>query len=719
MAQVNDTGTSHLGREGALELKRGRRWRRYGFLVEWAVILLVAVLYSGGALLDFDASQLQQTGEHNESATLPLLADVSLRRYGEIPLWNPYMMTGFPHAGDLINHFWNPIATLPVLLFGGINGMKVSVFLALLIAGLGQWWFGHVFGLRGAVRLWSALLFMVSGGLALLWRVGWYELLLGIAWFPWCFASLWWALRRKDRSSLALTAVLVAMVLTTGGGYYPFYLLVSLGTLVGMALIYARPGSRIRTLGRAVAIAGLSAGLTAVMLLPILDGARYVVRDAGRDLAQRASQPIPYALINYFVSEPAWSETEILGSARGYNWFYIGALPLSALLFTAVAVSKQRWRRKAMISIAVLLLVLLAWHANRYTPVKYIYDAIPFLYSLRFPNRLLILAASPLIVLAGFGLQYLFLVARRLGRGWGLTLASRNPDRAGHFGLPLDWALGAILFLILALSVRNAFEVNKGFVFAPRPMNAKAYSALSWLKEQDPGLYYTDLGGGGVFWDWTPAAYELEMPIINFIYGRRLNTFDQQRQATSLFVAEAKYLFRRVDQPPPPSAELLTEFDGIGLWRAAEVLPFAFSAPPEDLQATADPNLSDVTALSARLEGPNRVVVRGEPTRPGDQLVVLVSDYPGWHLAVDGRQSPILAVNYYLGADLLPGEHTYEFVFRPAKHVIGLVISLLTLVVLAVMVASDTSWWARQVRSRLRMRNGYGKRGVQAETSNG
>ena len=62
--------------------------------------------------------------------------------------------------------------------------MKVSAFIAFILAGLGQWYLARVCGLRGIFRLWSSLTFMLSGGLALLWRLGWYELLLGAVWFP-------------------------------------------------------------------------------------------------------------------------------------------------------------------------------------------------------------------------------------------------------------------------------------------------------------------------------------------------------------------------------------------------------------------------------------------------------------------------------------------------------------------------------------------------------
>ncbi len=655
-------------------------WRRY--VLEWLIIVVAAFAYSGDALLDFDAGQLQQSGEHNESATLPLLAEIGLKRYGEIPLWNPYMLTGFPHAGDLISHFWNPVATLPALIWGGINGMKVSVFLSFTLAAIGQWLCAHVFGARGLARLWAGLLFMASGGLALLWRAGWYELLLGMVWFPWCFASLWWALKRNDRASLAWSAICAAMVLSAGGGYYPFYLLVSLSVLVVMALLSARQGERWLRLRRAVTIAVLSAVLLAVVWLPSIDGYRNTFREAGPDAQQRFSQPIPYALINYVVSEPAWFRAEILGTAGGWNWFYIGVLPLAAAVALApLAFGANRRRRPAVAALAVLTLVLLAWHANRHTPVRYLYDWIPFLNNLRFPNRLLILAASPLIVLGALGLQHLFTVSRLGSRGIVLTLFVDRGRRA-IAALPLRWLPHGSLVLVMLLAFADVYTVNKGFAFAPRPRNAKAFAALSWLKSHDAGQYYTNIGGGAIYWDWTPAAYELEMPIINFDYGRRLVSFDRQRQPGSPFFATAKYMLALPDQPRPENAQLLRDFDGVGLWQLPDALPFAFSAPPRLLQPPETLAPAAASPLDVSLDGPNRVIVKGAPAQEGDRLVVLVSDYPGWRLYVDGQPAEITPANNYLGAAMLPGEHTYTFAFQPVAYYVGLAISMLALLLL-------------------------------------
>ncbi|HNF36923.1 MAG TPA: hypothetical protein PLZ03_19150, partial [Anaerolineales bacterium] len=90
----------------------------YTVLIEWSIIVCAAYFFTAPVLLDFDPNQLQQTGEHNESSTRPLLAEIGLLQHGEIPLWNHYMQTGFPHAGDLLGHFWSPIATIPVILWG-------------------------------------------------------------------------------------------------------------------------------------------------------------------------------------------------------------------------------------------------------------------------------------------------------------------------------------------------------------------------------------------------------------------------------------------------------------------------------------------------------------------------------------------------------------------------------------------------------------------------
>ena len=633
------------------------------FWLEWAILIAVITLYSRAALLDFDPHQLAQTAEQNESATLPILAEIGLWRYGEIPLWNPYMLTGFPLAGDPVSHFWNPVATLPVLLWGGVNGMKVSLYLSLLVAGFGQWFMAHVFGIRGLLRLWAGLLFALSGGLALLLWLGWYELLVGAAWFPWCFGLLWVALRRRDRRSLVLTALAVAMVITAGGGYYPLYLAVCLAVLTVAALARARRGSRRAVVGRALAVAALAAGLSAATLLPLADGLRYTARDAPPDTLQITSQPLLYALFNYVVADHTWFKADVLNKGVGWGWFYIGALPLLALALAPWVFARFRWRRGDVLTLLALLLVLLLWQASRYPPVSLLYQWLPFLTTFRFPNRLLIVATIPLVTLAALTLQAALVAARRWAR------ARRTPAAARWLLVMLPAAL------LLGGSLADVYRTNQPFATNPHPRNAVARGALTWLRREDPSLYYTNIGGTAIYWDWAPYAYELEMPMLNFRYNRRVRAMDAQYKPTSPFNAQPKYVLAAADHTPAEPATLLTSFNGVNLWRRDDALPFAFAADPDG-----PITWQTVAGQPARLDGPNRVIVTADVNAAGRRLVVLVSDYPGWQLWVDGERAAVEPLNGYLGAALRPGAHTYTFVFRPTSAYVGMGVSGLALV---------------------------------------
>lgn len=651
--------------------------------LEWLVILLVIYFFGRVALLDFDAGQLQQIGEHNESATLPLLAEIGVHRYGEIPLWNPYMLTGFPLAGDLINHFWNPVATIPVLLWGGINGMKVSVFVSLLVAAYGQWYLAQTFGIRGIFRLWAGLLFALSGGMALLWRLGWYELLVGAAWFPWCFALLWRALQRRDRRSIVWAALAVFMVLSAGGGYYPFYLGVSLIVLTIPVIAGARSGRRGLAFRRAAAIAVLSAGLAAVYLLPLADGVRYTRRDAPPDELQVNSQPIAYALFNYVVSDESWFITGVLNRGIGYSWFYIGVLPLLALAFTPWLFGRFPWRRRGILTLLSLLLILLLWQASRHAPVRYLYEWFPLLYTLRFPNRLLIIATIPLVALAAMTGQGLLVWARRGRRGWRPDEGQQGRSRSGG-GVPLA-LLNAAAALLLLLSLSDVYRVNQRFSMHPNPRLAVARDTLGWLRQMDPTPFYVDLGGQYFWANWMAYAYEYEMPVINLHYNRRVRTFDEQLESASPFHAQAKYYLLNQDQPAPPGVILLATVNGVNVYQNPNALPYAFSVanPAGPITTTT------ATPHRAALDGPNRIIVRAAGESGGGRLVVLGSDYPGWRLRVDGEPAALQPLNGYLGAALLPGEHSYVFEFRPPLHAIGLAISLLSLLVCLALVIID------------------------------
>lgn len=674
-------GSAGLGRV----LRRGRQAYAVQIVIELAIIVAVAYIYGAVVLLDFDPQHLQQTGEQNEAATLPILTEIGLVRHGVIPLWNPYMMTGFPAAGDLVSNFFNPIATVPVLLWGGVNGMKVSAWLAFLVAGLGQWLLGYVLHLRTPMRLWSALLVMLSGGLGLFWRLGWYELLAGMAWFPACYAAVVWALRARGRAPLAAAALAIAMVLTSSGAYYVFYLGGSLVPVVLVALIFAPAGTRPAVLKRTAAIGALSLALLAVVFLPVIDVYRLASREAAPDPLQGSSQPIPYALVNYIVADGTWFSSDALGHASGYTWFYIGYLPIAALVLVPLAFNGLRSRAFAVTLLIALAGLILAWHANRWTFVGSIYKAIPALYFFRFPLRLLVLATVPLVALGAFGLQALWDRARRWSRPLELRLVANRGGAPREYRLSMQWIVLGLVVLVMMLSLIDVYQINQPIAFTlNQQRDPVPGTAIAWLKQYDPGLYYISVGDWRVFWPWTAAAYEAEQPAINFVYNRFLKTWPAQRAPGALVAATPKYQFAWGGEAAPQGATLLNTFAGVPLYALPDALPFAFSAASERLATGLPLKPGEVQAQEAHWANPNRLEINATGTA-GRHLVALVSDFPGWRATVDGRPIPLAPVDDYLGAQMLDGTHTYAFSYEPPAFYAGLGISAVGLAV--------ALWW--------------------------
>jgi hypothetical protein len=651
-------------------------------LAELLFIAVVAYFFAG-TLIDFDPDMLQQAGEEHQSVIRPIIASISLGKYHEIPLWNHFMQKGMPFAGDLHGHFWSPVSTIPAWIWGGFVGLKISLFISFLIAGLGQWYLSKTMGIKGMFRVWSAIAFMCSGGLALLARLGWYELLVGVAWFPPAFASFWQALNKKGALPIFWAAFCSAMILTTGGGYYPFYLFVAMLVIFIFAIFLLKQDKR-TTISRGVITAVALFGLIAVMTFPIYDSYRFITRDVVDDPGQRSSQPIHYALFNYVVSDPEWFGTSILDLAGGYNWFYISPMVLAAWIFLPIALRK-RTRTPFFITSIFLFLTILSWHSNKFTFFKYIYEWIPFLYGLRFPGRLLIVAASPLIAISAYMLQNGFSLLRRKASKTSLELTVNQTK----FKLNTRWLLLPVCVLILVYSGYNTYSVNQSMAFYPlTPLDPRASQTIEFIKSRDPGTYYVQFGeAGSPYWSFISVAMNYEIPAINARYGTLLNNVAQQSPDDAI-VAEPKFIIIST-QTPPTNGVFLREYDNIGIWEVPDALPMALTTNRSNITEKIKLTNQNTLPLTMQFQGPNRIIVSGEPKNEGDPLVLLVSDYPGWKVYNDGRLLPIKAVNGYMTTPMTAGIHTYTFVFDPFLYKAGLAVSILTILIFACLIIAE------------------------------
>jgi len=492
-------------------------------------------------------------------------------------------------------------------------------------------------------------------------------------------------INKKDNISLVWAAFWIVNILLTGGGYYPFYF-GGISLVMILAVLFFSKGNWKHVFLRTLYAFLLTVGLAAVMLVPMIDGFRLINREGGLDVDQKGSQPISYALLNYVISTPEWFDTSILGTTGGWNWFYIGSLSLAGWIFLPMAVKNRRSKNTTLTLIAITLFLLL-WVANKYTFFNGLYEFIPILKSLRFPNRLLVLAVIPILIISGLSWQSTFVKLKRATRKMSMGLRSSSPKLTINIRFA---TLLSIFFLLFTwISVQDVYQINKGFSFAPRPLDQNASETLVWLKNYDDSIYYTWIGEFGPYWNWLPAAYQNELPVINFVYSQKLNDRNRQYDASSPFNAQPKYQVVSMAVPAPEGSVLVHANSGAGIYLYPDSLPFSFSTTTQNIESLTLLNNKNVSGVPAKFDGPNRIVAQAASSKEEETLVILVSDYPGWKVFVDGKEGQYRPVNGYLSTPLKLGNHSYMFVFDPMSHKIGLTISLISIIFSIALVLSD------------------------------
>ncbi len=203
-----------------------------------------------------------------------------------------------------------------------------------------------------------------------------------------------------------------------------------------------------------------------------------------------------------------------------------------------------------------------------------------------------------------------------------------------------------------------------------------------------------------VYWGWTVAAYEAEMPMLNFEYGRYIASAPQTYELGAPIIVSPRYLILMSGLDlKPTSLQFIHDFGQYKVWRVPGALPSAFVAAPQTANPFPQLSAETVTAATAHFDGPNRIVVQATGTAASQHLVVLVSDFPGWRLEVDGRPQEIQAISGYLSTPAQSGPHTYTFTYQPFSVVVGLGLTVLTLLVMDGLLWLDARrYFARPVR---------------------
>lgn len=645
----------------------GLKWRIIWILLEWVLIFLVILSFSGRFLSS--GAGLELSGAESEIfQSLDWVLVNSLKYHHQFPLWNPYLHTGLPFIADPMTHIFNPLVTIPVLLLGVWKGFKIGLLLSLLAAALGMWWLGKILGMGAPVRIWMALMYALAGQPIGRFLHGQYLFILGFAWIPWIVGFLFLVYRTHRRSAMVGTAVSLALLFFSGNAYYSLYMLFLVGIFI-LVMIFGwqrqKPFLKInlKLFLSLIIIGVLALGLVAVQLIPTIEFWPHI--NKGMDLT--GSQTLA-EILQDFTSKQDYRPDAYPGTPANEEYYaYMGWMPLLALAFLTIAIWKRE--RKPILFFCLLLLFVVLWITVERLPWHEAFLKTRFFLQFRHLLRILVYGSFAIFALAGLGLDSLVrlfwsAISLQTSNFW---IKARSYLMILGIGMVSVW---------MVMGVSDLSRTNQR-ITGLQQVNQTGYEAMRWLRQYDLSTYYVRFNPNNSMHDAVLSSNLYFMDAwYHFLDIRKFDGMLNRRNVQG----RPNYVVQTVAEPAPETpAEIIYQIKDINVFYLAESLPYAFSVKNIELQKGSEAGElkhSDVLPLTPYVDGPNQleIITSGQPD---DLLVVMITNYPGWKAIVDGKPLLMQNVGGYLAVDMLPGVHKYVFSFQPRSVYIGLIISLL------------------------------------------
>jgi len=648
------------------------------------------------------------------------LADALAR--GELPFWNPGVSMGTPYFAEMQTGVLYPASWL-LLLADGTRGIGLLLSFHLLLAAAGSYGLARSMGLAAPAALASAAVFAFGG--CMLSTLNMINFMQALAWLPWVL----WAFERDTRAPGSRSWVLAALAvgLQTLAGAPDVSIMTGL-VVAGRQIMLAPAGLRMRLAWvPRVAAAYLVALLVASpQLLATYELYSQSVRTAGLSTAEIQSYSLRFGELLSLILPPAlsredWRIAEVYsgGYVPLFLSLYIGWIAIAFSLFAL-------WARRgpALFWLALGGVgVFLALGGNN-PAAMWVYKTIAIF---RYPEKYVVLLHVGLAMLVGLGVD-----------AW-LRKYARRPR----------WLLVAVV-AVLVLVVDLAWFNGKINLEAPSDYYTLGdIPETRWLGQEGAGFVYTrpyyreqpdsvrevyreyrrqllphigTLAGvryvqgteglslrdhaliSGLLDSLPPNGQFLQhLAFLNVRYIMTDMPLFQRSRWLKQSARQLTPLLWDVGQPRP-----MLYFPRVVLNRGSDYLQVASEERAMIVGQSAfalTPSGHDEAGLRGRVlsserPSPNRLTAKVQVEGRG-LLVWNESYYPGWRVRVDGESLPVVRANHlFNGVWLEDGERNIEFEFVPNNFYLGLSLSALTLLLLAmvysnVMPATIRKLWER------------------------
>ena len=177
-----------------------------------AISLFLAFFFTIPIFFHFSYWGIQDWDQHLFYHVVPRK---TLLEYHQIPLWNPYYCGGTVMLANPQSRVLSPTFLL-ILLFGEVKGIKLDIWLHLVIGMMGMYLLGRHYGLDKLSAWMPPFVYMLSSMYPLNLSVGmtWF---LSVAYLPWAF--LFYLKSFQNFRFAALCGLSLVLMYFSGGAY--------------------------------------------------------------------------------------------------------------------------------------------------------------------------------------------------------------------------------------------------------------------------------------------------------------------------------------------------------------------------------------------------------------------------------------------------------------------------------------------------------------------
>jgi hypothetical protein len=609
-------------------------------------LIILWALWVGRGYLNFDESLWPRGNEFGLSTQSHFVWD-EFKKCGACVFWNGLINGGAPSFVELHGAPLHPLVILPTLVWGAINGSKVTIIGALAMAGIAQWWLAKVLKVDRIARLWSAFLVVAGGHLAGRMDFGLVTLLLSTAATSLAIPpALDLALNRRRRTSILL-GVTLALAMLSGQGYLQIGFII--GILPALLVFFFQDFGWVKAVYREYLLASVTALLlAAVFIVPLLHFLPSLAKDIDPTLS--SLQPLEYAPLNLVIRDSDfYLSEELLKKPYPYLYInYIGWIPVLLAIYGLGCKSQEKRRPFPFFVVAITLIYL----ASSGISIGWVLKSFPnLLFGVRSAPVIAGLAVPLVMGLAALGMDML------LGHEW--PLVRINVSNISILGVSTK----LLLIFPLFCSLKMAHDFSRQWLFVvPHPPELEK-TAQTLLKTETAQWVRPPYGETY----WMPSVLDAGLKISRT--GRPWGWKGRQ-------IPQPYYEGTR-DNLDPDDPNYIGKVDSVSVMRV-----------PENEYAYIDTSSGMIPCRASAIGGNIDVTCESEVT---GTLIVREYLWTGWKAELDGTPVAMNA-GMWLNASAPAGEHTYTFRYRPWDAPVGMLISFIGVIL------SIYLWWRPQRR---------------------